>query len=89
MSTNKRSNTVYKEFVFSNVRSILGGAGQAYNINDLARMVGLKPTNNFKRRVNQMVGEGLIHSFAAFSPSGGLMKVYTSIPDEKTTEIPF
>lgn len=89
MSTNRTSNTVYKEFVFTNVRSILGGAGQAYTINDLARAVGLKPTNNFKRRVNQMVEEGLIHSFPAFSPRGGLMKVYTAIPTPETKEIPF
>jgi len=89
MSTKPRNSTVYKEFVFSNVSSILSGAGIAYNINDLASLVGLKPTNNFKRRVNQMVAEGLIHSFAAFSPRGGLMKVYTSIPTELTKEIPF
>lgn len=89
MPTNRSSNTVYKEFVFTNVARILGGAGQAYNINDLALQVGLKPTNNFKRRVNQMVNEGLIHAFAAFSPRGGLMKVYTSIPTTETKEIPF
>jgi len=89
VSTNKSSNTVYKEFVFSNVATILGGGGEAYNINDLARMVGLKPTNNFKRRVNQMVSEGLITAFPAFSPRGGLMKVYTAkqpelMPEETT-----
>jgi len=89
MSTNRTSNTVYKEFVFSNVSSILGQQGRAYTINDLASAVGLKPTNNFKRRVNQMVNEGLIHAFPAFSPRGGLMKVYTSIPTTETTEIPF
>lgn len=89
MSTKRSSNTVYKQFVFSNVSSILGGAGQAYNINDLAGLVGLKPTGNFKRRVNQMVEEGLIHSFAAFSPRGGLMKVYTSISTDWIEENPF
>jgi len=76
--TKRSSNTVYKEFVFSNVRSMLGEEGRAYTINDLAGAVGLKPTNNFKRRVKQMVDEGLIQAFAAFSPRGGLMKVYTS-----------
>lgn len=89
MGTKRSSNTVYKEFVFSNVRSILGQQGRAYTINDLAGEVGLKPTNNFKRRVKQMVDEGLIHAFAAFSPRGGLMKVYTSIPTVETKEIAF
>lgn len=89
MYTKRSSNTVYKEFVFSNVRSILSEQGRAYTIVDLAGAVGLKPTNNFKRRVKQMVDEGLIHAFAAFSPRGGLMKVYTSIPTVETKEIAF
>lgn len=85
----RSSNTVYKEFVFSNVRSILGEQGGAYTINDLAVAVGLKPTNNFKRRVKQMVDEGLIHAYPAFSPRGGLMKIYTSLPEHETIEVPF
>jgi hypothetical protein len=89
VSTNRSSNTVYKEFVFSNVSSLLAQQGRAYTINDLASAVGLKPTNNFKRRVKQMVDEGLIHAFPAFSPRGGLMKVYTSITTIETKEIPF
>jgi hypothetical protein len=89
MPTSRNNKTVYSEYVFSNVVSILSGAGAAYNISDLALVVGLKPTSNFKRRVNQMVSEGLIHSFPAFSPRGGMMKVYTSIPTDETMEIPF
>lgn len=84
--TKRSSNTVYKEFVFSNVRSTLERAGQAYTIHDLAGAVGLKPTGNFKRRVNQMVNEGLIVAFPAFSPRGGLMKVYTSGEAQETGE---
>jgi len=89
MPTKPRNNTVYKEYVFSNVVSMLGGAGVAYTILDLASAVGLKPTNNFKRRVNQMVDEGLICAFPAFSPRGGMMKVYTLPTTEETKEIPF
>ena len=83
------NNTVYKEYVFSNVRLVLGGAGVAYNVIDLASAVGLKPTNNFKRRVNQMVSEGLIVAEPAFSPRGGLMKIYSLPVSEPTGEHPF
>jgi hypothetical protein len=89
MPTLRHNKTVYSEYVFSNVVSILSGAGAAYNISDLALAVGLKPTSNFKRRVNQMVSEGLIHSYPAFSPRGGMMKIYTTLTEVQALEIPF
>lgn len=80
--------TVYAEYVFSNVMLALNEQGREYTVVDLASAVGLKPTNNFKRRVNQMVAEGLIIAFPAFSPRGGMMKVYTS-KQEELKEMPF
>lgn len=78
MSTKRSNETVYKQFVYSNVTHVIVGQGNTYTVLDLANAVGLKPTNNFKRRVNQMVDEGLICAYPAFSPRGGMMKVYTS-----------
>jgi hypothetical protein len=89
MSNSRYNKTVYAEYVFSNVKAIIVGQGQTYNINDLARVVGLKPTNNFKRRVNQMVSEGLICAYPVFSPRGGMMKVYTSPLIEEEIEAAF
>ena len=85
----KSNNTVYKEFVFTNVTSRLEAGEGCYSITDLAAMVGLKPTANFKRRVSQMVDEGLIVAMPAFSPRGGLMKVYTLPTLKPRWEQPF
>jgi len=89
MSHPPRNNTVYSSFVFSNLPKLIGAGQGAYTINDLAAMVGLKPTKHFKRRVHQMVEQGLIVATPAFSPRGGLMLVYTSNTPLETGEHPF
>jgi len=76
MSGSRYNNTVYQEYVFTNVTARLAEGQGCYPINDLAQMVGLKPTVNFRKRINQMVNEGLIVSMPAFSPRGSLMKIY-------------
>lgn len=89
MSTTRNNNTVYSEYVFSNVASRLAEGQGCYPLDDLARMVGLKPTVNFRKRINQMVAQGLIVSMPAFSPRGGLMKIYC-LPDmQPRSEMPF
>lgn len=76
MSTKRYNKTVYQEYVFTNITSrLLEGQG-CYHMQDLAVMVGLKPTVNFRKRISQMVDEGLIVAMPAFSPRGGLMKIY-------------
>jgi predicted transcriptional regulator len=77
MPTKRHNKTVYSEYVFTNITSRLVEGQGAYTVYDLAEMVGLKPTQNFKRRVNQMVEEGMLATYPAFSPRGGLMKIYT------------
>lgn len=89
MSTRRHNKTVYSEYVFSNVTARLAEGQGCYPINDLAQLVGLKPTVNFKKRVNQMVSEGLIVASPAFSPRGGLMKIYSLPMPEKQEEQPF
>jgi len=81
-------NTVYKQYVIDRVGQGLREQGGAYTYDDLAVMVGLKPTHNFRRRVREMVSEGLLKAEAVFSPRGGLMNVF-SIPSTETTEKPF
>lgn len=87
-SGNPRS-TAYAEYVFSNVTSLLSEQGRAYNYKELAALVGLKPTGNFRRRVKQMVRDGKIMCFAAFTPRNGIEARFTALTTETTTEIPF
>lgn len=89
MSVLPRYTTAYAEYVFSNVLSILSDGAGAYDINTLAAKVGLKPTHNFKKRIRQMVAEGRLKSFAAFTPRGGLMLVYTLPEAPEVLEMPF
>lgn len=89
MGTGQGKETVYKEYVFSNVASIFSSGAGAYNYTELAAMVGLKPTHNFRKRVRQMVSEGLIASFAAFTPRGGIEARFTALTNEETQEIAF
>lgn len=80
--------TVYKQYVFKNVSERVGEAWKAYNYDELAALVGLKPTHNFKKRVRQMVEAGLLKSCTAFTPRGGLAILFHS-PSVEPSEIPF
>lgn len=90
MSPLPRNNTAYSEYVFSNITSILIERGGAYDVKDLAAMVGLKPTQHFTRRIRQMVSEGRLKAHPVFTPRGGLSVVYT-LPDmsEKEFEVQY
>lgn len=81
-------NTVYAQFVNSNVISILSAGQGAYTMDELARMVGLKPTHNFRRRVIALVQLGQLKAEAVFSPRGGLMALYSLPVIEKEVEQP-
>jgi hypothetical protein len=43
-----------------------------YSYNELASGVGLKPTHNFRRRINEMVADGSLVLVPAFTPRGGI-----------------
>lgn len=72
-----RYDTVYFEFVKANVISILGAGQGYYDIKALAAACGLKPTHNFKRRIQQLVDLGLIVGIPAVSTRGGMYVLYT------------
>lgn len=72
-----RTNTVYAEYVFSNLSAQLKVGQGAYTIDECARMVGLKPTRHFKARVRQMASLGQILATPVFTPRGGLSVVYS------------
>lgn len=78
MSTQLPSRTTaYSSYVFSNVASIVREGQGAYTYDELAGMVGLKPTHNFRARVRQMVAEGVLKAIAAFTPRGGIETRFT------------
>ena len=72
MPNEPRYKTAYEEYVNSNVPCMLIERGGLYNYKELAEMVGLKPTQHFKRRINQMVARNLIQCTPTFTPRGGI-----------------
>jgi len=81
--------TAYSEFVFSNLPPTVESGGGLYNINELAQMVGLKPTGNFRRRVKQLVSMGKLKAHAVFTPRGGIEARYTIPAQNSTGDLPF
>lgn len=89
MSTKVTSRTTaYAEYVFSNVSTTVRAGQGAYNYAELAAMVGLKPTHNFRTRVRQMVAEGRLKAIASFTSRGGIEARFTE-PQIETGDHPF
>lgn len=89
MYTGEPRSTAYAEYVFSNLPSrVIDGAG-LYNYHELAELVGLKPTNNFRRRVKQLVKAGKLEAIAAFTPRGGIEARFMANRPVSAGDIPF
>jgi len=80
--------TVYFEYVKANIVSTLGQGKLIYDLKELAVLIGLKPTHNFKRRVMQLVELGVIVADVAYTEKGSLKAVF-KLPEVEMTEIPF
>jgi len=90
MSTSRTPRTTaYSEYVFSNLASTVAAGQGLYSYSELAALVGLKPTHNFRKRVKQLVTEGILVARAAFTPRGGIETRFMTPPTVETTEIPF
>lgn len=72
MSERVSRTTAYELYVKTNLVEHVRSGGGAYNYSELASMVGLKPTHNFRHRVNQLVESGVFKVVATFTPRGGI-----------------
>lgn len=81
--------TAYAQYVFSNVKDNARLGQGMYSYDELAEMVGLKPTHNFRRRINEMVTDGILKLCPAFTPRGGIENRFMATTTVETTEIPF
>lgn len=64
--------TAYAQYVFTNVKEVARSGGGVYSYDELAALVGLKSTHNFRRRINEMVSDGTLVLLPAFTPRGGI-----------------
>jgi len=81
--------TAYATYVFSNLPPTVKSGGGLYNYEELAAMVGLKPTHNFRKRVKDLVAAGVLEFHAAFTPLGGIEARYSTVEVQAPKETPF
>jgi len=81
--------TAYKEYVFYNLPSRVWQGRGLYTYSELAALVSLKPTGNFRRRVKELVSQGKIDAIAVFTPRGGIEARFQCSSDPTIGEIPF
>jgi len=81
--------TAYAQYVFSNVSRFARVGQGMYSYDELARGVGLKPTHNFRRRVNELVVAGTLKLCPSFTPRGGIENRFMITSTVETTEFPF
>lgn len=89
MSRESGLKTAYVEFVSYNIVARLLERGGAYNYKDLAEMVGLKPTQHFKRRVRQMAEHKILQIEPTFTPRGGIEFRFSLPPVITMEDYPF
>jgi len=80
--------TAYASYVYSNLPARIESGGGVYNYHEAADLVGLKPTQHFKRRVSHLVAEGRLMYVPCFTPRGGIETRITT-PTNSTQEHPF
>lgn len=68
----KNRNTPYAQYVFANVKEFVRAGQGMYRYDEIASGVGLKPTHNFRRRINEMVADGILVLCPTFTPRGGI-----------------
>jgi len=64
--------TPYAQYVFLNVLKFARVGRGMYSYDELASGVGLKPTHNFRRRINELVKDGKLVLCPSFTPRGGI-----------------
>lgn len=84
-----KRNTPYAQYVYSNLPSIVESGAGLYSYSELAGMVGLKPTGNFRKRIKALVSDGKLNAVAVFTPRGGIETRFQSPVEQKSMGIPF
>jgi hypothetical protein len=81
--------TAYKEYVDSNLPKCMRVGQGLYNYKEAAELVGLKPTQHFKRRVRDLVKANVLKMSDRFTPTGGIEHCFTFEVTDVTGDFPF
>lgn len=72
MSHSPRNVTAYRLFVETNLPPTVRAGQGIYNYNELAAMVGLKPTRHFRKHVNHLAQCGMLKPYPVFTLRGNI-----------------
>lgn len=81
--------TAYAQYVNSNLPARVREGQGLYNYKELAAMVGLKPTQHFRRHVNHLAASGILVLQPVFTPRGGIENRFMINATEFMQEIQF
>lgn len=85
LSPVKPHNSVYAQYVFTNLPLCLAQGQGCYDVHGLASLIGLHVTHNFRKRVKQLVQTGVLTEYTVFNARGGLTAVF-GLPEAKCEE---
>lgn len=80
--------TAYGQYVNTNIPHVIAVGEGAYNYKELAELVGLKPTQHFRRRVNWLAADGIIKAEPVFTSRGGIETRFRA-PEPVEKDMPF
>jgi len=89
MSYERKVTTPYALYVFSNLPKAARVGQGSYTYKELADLVGLKPTQHFRRRVNELVKADVLKLVPTFTPRGGIENRFVHVPEVNVGDIPF
>lgn len=89
MSSIPRNVTAYRLFVETNLPPTVRAGQGIYNVNELAAMVGLKPTRHFRKHVHHLAKCGLLKPFPVFTLRGNIEIRYGIDDNENIREVAF
>lgn len=82
-------NTAYAEYINTNLPLLVEEGQGLYTYKELAVMVGLKPTQHFRRRVRELVQRRVLDMTAVFTPRGGIENRFSYDHANSNGDLPF
>jgi len=89
MSSIPRNVTAYRLFVETNLPPTVRAGQGIYNMNELAAMVGLKPTRHFRKHVHHLALCGTLKPYPVFTPRGNIEMRFGADDGNTVREVAF
>lgn len=78
MSSEPKNQTAYAAYLYAKIDEWFSLGREGFTIKQMAEFSGLKPTGNFRRRINHCVAKGTLKVFPALIETKGSCNVFMS-----------